>query len=135
MKSNRFLKKCPCYYILIIFSSQHILEYAIHSIIMNDLRTKSILSDAQSGCRKSSETQLITLINDLAKSLSNESHSDVAFLDFSKTLDEVNHRKLCQLEHFGIRGSLLKGIRNYLSKKTQVIVEGKMSISDMFKAP
>ena len=108
-----------------------ILEHIIHSNIMNHLQSNDILSDAQHGFRKSRscETQLITLINDLAKSLNDASQSDAALLDFSKAFDKVNHRKLClKLEHYGVRGNLQIWFRNYLSNRSQkVMVEGKTS--------
>ena len=98
---------------------------------MKDLQSNDILSDAQHGFRKSRscETQLITLINDLAKSLNDASQSDAALLDFSKAFDKVNHRKLClKLEHYGVRGNLQIWFRNYLSNRSQkVMVEGKTS--------
>ena len=100
---------------------------------MNYLRTNNILSDVQHGFRKSRscETQLITPVNDIAKSPNDGGQLDAALLDFSKAFDKINHRKLClKLEHYGIRGELLNWIKNYLSNRTQkVIVEGKISDS------
>ena len=57
-----------------------ILEHIVHSNVMNHLDDNGILSDAQHGFRKSRscETQLITLINDLAKSLNDASQLDTA---------------------------------------------------------
>ena len=100
---------------------------------MNYLCTNNILSDVQHGFRKSRsyETQLIMLVNDIAKSLDEGGQLDAVLLDFSKAFDKVNHRKLClKLEHYGIRGELLNWIKNYLSNRTQkVIGEGKISDS------
>ena len=100
---------------------------------MNYLRTNNMLSDVQHGFRqsRSCETQLITLVNDIVKSLNDEGQLDAALLDFSKAFDKVNHRKLClKLEHYGSRGEILNQTKNYLSNRTQkVIVEGKISDS------
>ena len=73
-----------------------ILEHIIHSNVMNYLCTNNILSDVQHGFRKSRsrEAQLITLVNDLAKSPNDGGQLDAALLDFSKAFDKVNHRKL-----------------------------------------
>ena len=90
---------------------------------MNYLCINNILSDVEHGFRKSRscETQLITLVNDIAKSLNDGGQLDAALLDF-KAFDKVNHRKLClKLEHYGIRGD---------SNRTQKVkVEGKISDS------
>ena len=100
---------------------------------MKYLRTNNILLDVQHGFKKSRscETPLITLVNDIVKSLNDEGQLDAALLDFSKAFDKVNHRDLClKVENYGIRGELLNWIKNYLSNRTQnVIVERKISDS------
>ena len=81
---------------------------------MKYLYTNNILSDAQHGFRKSRscKTQLITLVSDITRSLNDEGQLDVALLDFSKTSDKVNHRKLClKLEHYRIRDELFNWIK------------------------
>ena len=54
-----------------------------------------LLTDSQHGFRKrrSTETQLILSIDDLAKSLDVE-QMDCILLDFSKTFDKVPHSRL-----------------------------------------
>ena len=62
-----------------------ILKHITHSNVMNYLCTNNIVSDVQHGFRKSRfcETQLITLVNDIAKSLNDGDQLDAALLDFS----------------------------------------------------
>ena len=113
--------------------SYKILEHVIHTNVMNYLCTNNKLSDVQHGFRKprSCETQLITLVNDIEKSLNDGGQLYAALLDFSKVFDTVNYRKLClKFEHYGIRGYLLNWIKNYLTNRTQkVMEEGKISDS------
>ena len=86
----------------------------------------NILNDAQHGFRKqkSTETQLIATIQDLAKGV-----EDAILLDFSKTFDKVPHRcLLLKLGHYGIRGSMKTWIESFLSNRRQrVECEGKQS--------
>ena len=110
-----------------------ILKHITHSNVMNYLCTNNIVSDVQHGFRKSRfcETQLITLVNDIAKSLNDGGQLVSALLDFSKAFEKVNDRKFClKLEYYAIRGELLNWVKNYLSNRNQkVIVEGKISDS------
>ena len=55
-----------------------------------------ILYNLQHGFREnmSCETQLIMLVEDLAKSVSTGKQTDLVLLDFSKAFDKVNHSKL-----------------------------------------
>ena len=57
---------------------------------MNYLCTNNI-SDVQNGFRKSRscETQLITLVNDITKSLNDGGQLDAALLEFSKAFDKA----------------------------------------------
>ena len=58
-------------------------------------------------------------------------HIDALFLDFAKAFDKVSHNKLChKLSFYGINGSLLSWIKDFLSERSQsVILEGKTSRS------
>ena len=87
-----------------------------------------ILSDCQHGfpARRSCETQLVTLINDLSSSLDRDDQTDMVILDFSKALDRVPHK----LHHNGIIGHLHSWITSFLTGRSQkVIVEGSESES------
>ena len=85
------------------------LERIIHAHILSHLNYHNILCDQQHGCRpkRLCESQLITTINDIAKSLDAESQTDVIFLDLTKAFDKVPHYRLCiKLQHYGIRGTI-----------------------------
>lgn len=103
-------------------------EHIVHSSIMNHLEPLNILSDANHGFRKKRSTvsQLIILVNDLATILDGKGQADLALLDFSKAFDKVAHRRLlAKLEFYGVRNSTLEWIKNFLIGRTQeVVVEG-----------
>ena len=108
-----------------------ILEHVIHSNIMSHFVANNILTDSQHGFRKrrSCDTHLITTVNNLAKGLDKNEQTDVILLDFSKAFDKVAHsRLLLKLNNYGIRGNLLKWIRDFLSDRTQqVVLKGSSS--------
>jgi hypothetical protein len=109
------------------------LEHIIHSHIMKHLDANSILNDNQHGFRakRSTESQLILTIEDIASSLntSPKTSVDVGVLDFSKAFDKVPHNRLShKLHHYGIRGALLRWIRNFLTNREQcVVIDGSKS--------
>ena len=82
-------------------------ELVIVSNIMQHLDNNDILTDCQHGFRprRSCGAQLITLADELVKSLSKGKQHDLATLDFSKAFDRVPHERLIRkLDHYGIRG-------------------------------
>ena len=109
-----------------------IMEHILHSCIMSHLEQHSILTDAQHGfrSRRSCETQLIATVQDLARNMSDGKQTDVILLDFAKAFDKVPHRRLLnKLHYYGIRGSTLSWIENFLSgRKQRVLVEGATSL-------
>ena len=85
----------------------------------------NLLYDLQHGFRskRSCETQLVTLIEDLMRNFLAGSQTDIVLLDFSKEFDKVNHQKLLlKLHRYGIRGPSLKWIQAFLSGRTQTVV-------------
>jgi len=95
-----------------------VMEHIVHSHIINHLDRHNILSDQQHGFWKnrSCETQLILSINDLAKCIDDHSQTDAILLDFSKAFYKVSHsRLLIKLQHYGIKNSTLKWIKDFLS--------------------
>ena len=79
--------------------------------------------------RRSCETQLITTVDDLARGLNEKQQVNAILLDFSKVFDKVPHQRLLRkLQHYGIRGNLLKWIEDFLSARTQeAVIDGTKS--------
>ena len=108
------------------------LEHIIVSNVMKHVDGHNILTDCQHGFRaRSCETQLVTLLHDLASTLDKGTQTDMVVLDFSKAFDRVPHgRLLRKLYHFGIRGNTHRWISSFLLGRTQrVVVEGCTSDS------
>ena len=70
-------------------------------------------------------TQIFLTIDDLAKNLNNNLQADVHcyFLDFSKAFNKVDHSCLLhKLNNYGIRGSLLSWLENFLTQRAQHVM-------------
>ena len=104
-----------------------------HLFTPSHLSNYNILSANQHGFRtgQSCDTQLLGAINDFHHGIDTGSHIDAFFLDFSKALDKVSHRKLChKLSCYGVNGNLLCWIKDYLTDCSQcVLPEGVSSKS------
>ena len=84
-----------------------VLEHVVTSSISRHFTEQNILFDLQHGFRekRSCETQLIMLVDELAKNMQAKKQTDLILLDFSKAFDKVAHEKLLQKLHFyGKRG-------------------------------
>ena len=84
-----------------------------------------ILYDLQHGFRekRSCETQLIMLVDELAKSLQMGKQPDLILLEFIKAFDKVAHEKLLlKLNQYGIRGDTLNWIKDFLDNGKQTVV-------------
>ena len=106
-------------------------EHVITSNVLNHLDDYQILTDCQHGfrARRSCETQLLTLAQELVEGLAKKHQHDLIILDFSKAFDRVQHERLLRkLDHYGIRGSTHNWIKGFLTDRTQqVLVEGAAS--------
>ena len=106
-------------------------EHIIAKSIVEHMEQNDLLSDFQHGFRKerSCETQLITFVDELAKSLCDGNEIDIAVMDFSKAFDVVPHRRLLyKLSHYGVQGNTLTWIKSFLSNRSQrVVVDGEYS--------
>ena len=100
---------------------------------MQHLDTHTIIHDVQHGFRKhrSTETQRIQLIDNLAHSLDNTIHTDAIHLDFQNALDKIPHQRLLyKLTYYAISPQALNWLQSFLTNRTQkVLLEGNMSPS------
>ena len=110
-----------------------VMEHIIASNIVKHLDSHGLMYDLQHGFRerRSCETQLVSLVEDLARKSSQEKQIDLILLDFSKAFDKVSHSKLLmKLHSYGMRGSTLSWIKAFLSNREQtVVIEGEESDS------
>ena len=108
-------------------------EHIITSNVLKHLDYHQILTDCQHGfrARRSCETQLLTLADELISGLDQKQQHDLIILDFSKAFDRVpNERLLKKLRHYGIEGTTYSWIQAFLKDRTQqVLVEGETSDS------
>ena len=76
------------------------------------------------------KTQLVMMIDDLARNASAGKQTDVILLDFSKAFDKVNHTKLLwKLHQYGFRW-MVSWIQAFLGNRSQrVVVDGEESDS------
>ena len=74
---------------------------------------------------RSTETQLICTIHDIASAIQSNKTIHAAILDFSKAFDKVPHRRLLKkLDYYGIRGPLHNWFESFLTQRTQSVVIG-----------
>ena len=86
---------------------------------------QNILSELQHGFRekRSCETQLIMLDDELSKSMQSGKQTDLILFDFRKAFNKVAHEKLLLKLHFyGIRGNILNWIKDFLDNRTQSVI-------------
>ena len=107
------------------------LEHIIASSIVKHFTKLNIFYHLQHGFRekRSCETQLIMLIEDLSKTMQTGKQTDLILLDFSKAFDKVAHEKLFSKLHFyGIRGQTLCLIKSFLDNRNEkVVLNGEIS--------
>ena len=80
-----------------------VLEHIVASSLSKHFTDLNILYELQHGFRerRSCETQLIMLIDELSKNMQMGKQTDLIILDFSKAFDKVVHEKLLQKLHSG----------------------------------
>ena len=110
-----------------------VLEHIIYRHIMIHLENFNILCDNQHGfrARRSCETQLLSTIHHIFNDADKVKQVDAVILDFAKAFDTVPHKRLLhKLRFYGIRGSLLSWMSDFLTNREQrVVIQGKSSKS------
>jgi len=104
------------------------LEKLMASQMSEFLVKQNLLSDKQSGFRpkRSCVTALISVCEDIRKSLDNNEIIILLLLDFSKAFDNVNHRQLLKKlrRYFKFSNSAIKLIGSYLQGRLQTVCSG-----------
>ena len=99
-----------------------IFEKLIYSRLYKFLVSKNILHECQFGFRKGHSTShaLNYSVEEINNQLDSGKHLLGIFIDLSKAFDTINHEKLIhKLNNYGIRGTPLALISDYLSDRTQ----------------
>ena len=102
-----------------------VMEHIIASNLTAHLNRHNILFDLQHGSRqkRSCETQLLQLVEDIGKKLIKGNHIDLVLLDYSKAFDKVNHLQLLfKLSQHGVKSNTLNLIRAFLLGRTKAVV-------------
>ena len=102
-----------------------VLEHIVASSLTKHLTNSNILFELQHGFRekRSCKTQLVTLVDEIAKNMQKGKQTDLILLDFSKAFNKVAHEKLISKLHFyGIRGKILSWIKYFLDSRSQAVV-------------
>ena len=113
-----------------------VLESLIRDEIVRFFTENQLYTNCQHGFRKkrSCTTQLLEVMEDITKLLDNKIPVDIIYLDFRKAFDTVPHeRLLVKLEAYGIGGSIVNWIRNFLVNRHQVVrvgeeISGKIAV-------
>ena len=106
-----------------------VLEHIVASNLVTHLDSHQLLYDLQQGFRskRSCETQLVMLMEDMSRNAIAGQQTDLILLDFSKAFDKVSHETLLlKLHRYGVRGHVLHWIKAFLAKRSQtVVLEGE----------
>ena len=92
---------------------------------MSHFSENKILTPVQHGfsSKHSCESQLLITTDEFIQNFEGKTQTDVVVLDFSKAFDVVTRQRLLhKLDHYGIRGTTLNWIQNFLTNVTQKLV-------------
>ena len=98
----------------------------MYNYLLRFLNNHNILSDNQYGSRKHYSTAsayaLACLCDKISSVIDNKECTVGIFIDLSKAFDTVDHNILIsKLEHYGVRGTSLRGFESYLSNRPQYV--------------
>lgn len=100
-------------------------EILICNRLKQHLTNNNIIAEEQFGFREGASTQkaIFTLTDYIYKAWNNKELVVGIFCDLTKAFDCVNHDLLIRkLEHYGIKGSILKLLQTYLYRRKQRII-------------
>ena len=109
-----------------------VMERIVATDVLDYLLRGHLLGAGQHGflSKRSTLTNLIETINDWTISIENKCHTRVAYIDFSRAFDSVSHSKLLhKLTAYGIEGSLLQWIADFLSERSHCTRVGEVCSS------
>ena len=92
---------------------------------MEHLEKNEILVNEQFGFLpgRSSQLQLLRVLDDFTKTIDSRRETDVIYLDFEKAFDSVPHKRLIGiLKQYGIKGKTLVWINEFLLTRRQRVV-------------
>ena len=108
-----------------------LMEYIIHTHIIQHCDSQNILQNCQHGFRKqhSCGSKLIITTEESQRSIDQNKQVDEIILDFSIAFDTVAHNKLIsKLQNWGIQGRTNEWINKWLKFRNQkVVLDGEMS--------
>ena len=99
-----------------------VMEHIIFHSCMSHLESNDIINFAQHGLRPGDlcTSQLINIVEHLAKDMDSQKQIDMIFLDFSKAFYTVPHQcLLTKLWYYGINNKIYHWISNWLTKRSQ----------------
>ena len=112
-----------------------LIERIVNIRLDEHLASNNLSINEQSGYKKchSTETVLVTIVNDLLVASDKNSATVVMLLDLSAAFDTVDHNKLLQiLEHeIGITGTSLKWFRSFLTGRCQRVKLGECESAEI----
>ena len=107
------------------------LEKIVANQLDNYLERGSLYEPLQSAYRKqhSTETALLKLQNDVTLELANKNSTLLVLLDLSAAFDTIDYNRLFDImSKLGIRGTVLKWFKSYLSdRKQHITIHGSTS--------
>ena len=112
-----------------------IIEKLMHKRLYDFLDEHDILYNHQFGFRKfySTAYSLIEITEKIKETVDNGKYGCGIFIDLKKAFDTVNHKiLLTKLEHYGIRGNILKWFESYLSNRKQYVFYNGVSSNMAF---
>ena len=110
--------------ISVLPSFSKVFEKIMYNRLESYIHSKNILINNQYGFRHMHSTYMamLDMVNKVSESIDNHEVSIGIFIDLSKAFDTLNHSILLRkLEHYGIRGTPLLWLNDYLTNRKQCV--------------